>query len=96
MTNKVLVEVLTELKRASSLYPTWPTDPLHAVSVLGEEFGELHKAVLQRVYEPHKCTYEEMRSEAIQTAAMSLRFLMSLDKYAFEPSAQHQQEPFEV
>lgn len=83
--------VMDELGRATRKFPTWPTDPLHAVAILGEEFGELTKAVLQTVYEPHKVPEGELRTEAIQTAAMALRFLASLDRYGFARSAQHVQ-----
>jgi hypothetical protein len=83
--------VLAELNRAVDRFPTWPSDPLHAIAVLGEEFGELTKAVLQSVYEPHKVLPGEVRSEAIQTAAMALRFLLSLDRYRYLPSDQHPQ-----
>ena len=38
-TNNTLNEVLAELNRATTKFPTWPTDPLHALAVLGEEFG---------------------------------------------------------
>ena len=48
---KIANEVLGEIARAVEKFPTWPTDPLHAVAVLGEEFGELTQAVLQCVYE---------------------------------------------
>lgn len=82
---------LEEVERATRKFPTWPTDPLHAVAVLGEEFGELTKAVLQTTYEPHKVAEGELRTEAIQTAAMALRFLASLDDYQFVPSEQHKQ-----
>ncbi len=80
-----------ELERAVKKFPTWPTDPLHALAVLGEEYGELTKSVLQYTYEPHKTSFEEIRSEAIQTAAMSIRFLMSLEAYEFSESEQHKQ-----
>lgn len=83
--------VMDEIERATRKFPTWPTDPLHAVAVLGEEFGELTKAVLQTIYEPHKVQEGELRTEAIQTAAMSLRFLASMDRYEFAPSVQHEQ-----
>lgn len=83
---------LGELRRATEKFPTWPTDPLHALAVLGEEFGELTKAVLQHTYEPHKSTRSDVRKEAIQTAAMALRFVMSLDAYQFARCAQHDQE----
>lgn len=84
--------ILEEVGRAIAKFPTWPTDPLHAVAVLGEEFGELTKAVLQSVYEPHKSTPQDVREEAIQTAAMALRFVASLDAYAYRAGEQHQQE----
>lgn len=84
-------DVLAEINKAVAKFPTWPTDPLHAVAVLGEEYGELVKAVLQLTYEPHKTTAEEVRMEAIQTAAMALRFLQSLPVYRYQPGEQHKQ-----
>lgn len=84
-------EVFDEIERAIAKFPTWPTDPLHAVAVLGEEFGELVKATLQAVYEPHKSTMADVREEAIQTAAMALRFLASLDRYELITCDQHEQ-----
>ena len=61
------------------------------MAVLGEEFGELTKDVLQLTYEPGKTTKENLRIEAIQTAAMAIRFLMSIDTYMFEEQDQHEQ-----
>lgn len=84
-------DILAELERATTKFPTWPTDPLHALAVLGEEFGELNKAMLQLTYEPHKTSGEEVRTEAIQTAAMALRLAMSLDVYEYRPCLQHSQ-----
>ncbi len=83
---------LAELERATRKFPTWPTDPLHAVAVLGEEAGELTKAVLQAVYEPHKSTPEDVATEAIQTAAMALRFIESLSRYEYARGEQHSQD----
>lgn len=80
-----------EVGRATYKFPTWPTDPLHALAVLQEEVGELTKEVVQLTYEPHKTNMEAVRREAVQTAAMALRFLMSLDSYVFEAGAQHSQ-----
>lgn len=89
--DKSLSDVIREVGRAAVKFPTWPTDPLHAVAVLGEEFGELTKATLQSVYEPHKSNLSDVREEAVQTAAMAIRFLMSLDKYKFSRCEQHAQ-----
>ena len=88
---KVIEQVVAEVTRATQKFPTWPTDPLHALAVLGEEYGELNKAMLQLTYEPHKTNPAEVREEAIQTAAMALRLAMSLEKYEYKPSQQHAQ-----
>lgn len=85
-------DVLAEVERATRKFPTWPTDPLHALAVLGEEFGELTKDMLQLTYEPHKTNAANVRTEALQTAAMALRLFMSLDRYEYRPGAQHSQD----
>jgi hypothetical protein len=89
--NAITAEVLAEVERATVKFPTWPTDPLHALAVLGEEFGELNKAMLQMTYEPHKTSRSEVRAEALQTAAMAIRLAMSLDEYLYWPCDQHAQ-----
>jgi hypothetical protein len=80
-----VLDVLNELHRAELKFPTWPTDPLHALAVLGEEFGELTQAMLELKNEPEKprATIEHVRTEAIQTAAMALRLLKNMDRYDF-------------
>lgn len=88
---RILVDVRAELARATRKFPTWPTDPIHAGNVVSEEAGELSKAILQCVYEPHKSGIQDVRAEAIQTAAMAIRFLVSLDMYRWEPCEQHEQ-----
>jgi NTP pyrophosphatase (non-canonical NTP hydrolase) len=91
----VMQEVQAELARATAKFPTWPTDPLHALAVLGEEFGELTKAMLQFTYEPHKkVTRMHIRAEAIQTAAMALRLAQSLSLYDYAPAKQHRQSGY--
>lgn len=82
-----LSDVSAELLRAVRKFPEWPKDPLHALAIVGEEYGELTKAVLQHTYEPKKgVTREDIREEAIQTAAMILRFIMNLDDYTYSCS----------
>lgn len=90
--DRALALVLAELDRAQTKFPTWPTDPLHAASVLAEELGELQRAILHRVYEPDKAQPGDVQTEAVQTAAMALRFLLSLDRYVYARSEQHTQE----
>ncbi len=88
---RYLTPILGELERAIRKFPTWPTDPIHASKILDEEAGELSKAVLQATYEPHKSGPEDVKSEAIQAAAMAIRFIASLDEYQYVPSIQHEQ-----
>lgn len=88
--------VWAELEKACAKFPTWPTDPLHALAVLGEEFGELTKDVLQMAYEPGKTNAENVRKEAIQTAAMALRFVASLDAYIYKAGEQHRQDDWKA
>lgn len=88
---EVLLEVLMEVRRAHKLHPEWPEDPLHALAILGEEFGELTQAVLQVSYDEDKATPEDVKKEAIQTAAMAIRFLLSIDLYYYQRSDQHEQ-----
>jgi len=85
----ILDDVIYEINRASAKHPTWPTDPLHALAVLGEEYGELNKALLQSIYEPDKTSPAEVREEAIQTAAAAIRLIASLGKYKYNPCHQH-------
>lgn len=89
--DKIIDEVKAEMARAVTKFPTWPTDPLHAASVLGEEYGELTKAILETIYEYPKSTEKDVRKEAIQTAAMALRFLLSIDRYKYMTSDKHEQ-----
>jgi len=91
LTDMILPDILQELDLAIKKFPTWPNDPLHALAVLGEEYGELVKGLLQLVYEPRKTTVEEVRKEAMQTAAMVIRLAISLDVYGYQKSEQHSQ-----
>lgn len=90
-TKAIIDDVLNELERACTKFPEWPTDPLHALAVLGEEFGELTREMLQMTYQPSKTSRERIKEEAIQTAAMAIRLLASLNRYTYYPSAQHRQ-----
>jgi NTP pyrophosphatase (non-canonical NTP hydrolase) len=92
----ILDEVLAEVNRATTKFPTWPTDPIHACNVLIEEAGELAKAVNEHTYEPHKTSKDDVKKEALQVAAMALRFLMSFSKYEYRRSGQHEQEPIHL
>lgn len=77
--NFISTEIINEAMRASEIHPKWPTDALHAVSILTEESGELMKAAIEFHY--NNGDIEAVREEAIQTGAMALRVLMNISKY---------------
>lgn len=84
---------IAEVRAAMRKFPTWPTDPFHALAVIGEEFGEVMSGTLQHVYEPHKqVTRAHLRAESVQLAAMALRNLLSLDAYEYVAGVQHTQQ----
>lgn len=76
-------KIQEEVERAMRLFPEWPTDPVHAAAIVAEECGELQKAVLEAVYEPHKMSRNNVPIEAVQTAAMCIRFLACIDRYSW-------------
>lgn len=79
----ILKTIINELERAEILYPVWPApghrgDHVWAAGILLEEAGEVLKAALN--WQAHnKGSVADMREEAIQTAAMAIRFLSNLD-----------------
>jgi len=73
----VLIRVLAELERAEKLHPDWPRNPIHAGAVVAEEAGELIQAALNAAEK--KASRHLMMTEAVQTAAMALRFLKNFD-----------------
>ena len=88
---RTLKAIVAEVKRAQAIHPEWPSDPMHALAILGEEYGELVQAVLQTTYEYPKSYPDDVEKEAIQTAAMAIRFLLSIDKYDYNEGEQHVQ-----
>lgn len=74
-----------ELARAERLYPEWPADPVHMVSIMAEEAGEAVRAANNLKWGHHKGTTEEaeakLRTELIQTAAMCLRMLKHMPEF---------------
>ena len=65
-----------ELKRAEKKHPTWPTNIFEQVAIVNEEAGEITKAVLH--YKKEGGSFEDVKSELIQTAAMCMRMLKNL------------------
>lgn len=81
--------IIKELARAEHLFPHWPTtegpDHIHAAAIVAEEAGEILKAANN--WQTHGTgNLEHIRTEAIQTAAMSFRFLLEMDRVEAERS----------
>lgn len=72
----IINEILSEVKKAQAKFPYWPDDKIHAAAIVNEESGELIRAALQFQYEGG--SKDNLRKEAIQTAAMCFRFLENL------------------
>lgn len=77
--NTIIESILNELTRAETKFPFWPDDIIHAAAIVNEESGELIRAALQLKYEGGNL--EECKKEAIQTAAMCIRFLKNIENY---------------
>ena len=88
MLEGALKMVVGEYWRACGKFTAWPTDPVHAAAVVQEEAGELVRACLQMTYEPHKVSREAVLLEAIQTAAMAVRFIVCFCNAEVRPSPQ--------
>jgi len=69
-----------ELKRAEKKHPDFPTDMFRQVAIMNEEAGEVTKAVLHYHYEGG--SLKDVREELIQTAAMCMRMLGTLENFA--------------
>lgn len=69
----LLIAIHSEYARASNIYPKWPENLAERFAIVSEEFGEMAKAI-------NDGDMENLRIEAIQSAAMCLRFLLSLNK----------------
>jgi NTP pyrophosphatase (non-canonical NTP hydrolase) len=83
----ILDEILKELKRAKKKHPNWPDHIVARAAIVSEEAGELVRASLIYKYErsvegseEQLLQIKEMRTEAVQTAAMCIRFLENLNK----------------
>ena len=72
--------IKNELKRARKLYPKYPADCIHRAAIIAEEAGELVQAANDHRYPAGNRNGDDafirMQIEAVQTAAMCIRFLM--------------------
>lgn len=69
-----IIIIEAELRRAKEKHPSWPKDPIHRAAIVNEESGELIRSAIQYVYEGG--SFSSMQTEAIQTAATAIRFLI--------------------
>ena len=74
------------IDRAEKKFPEFPTDPVHAAAIVGEEAGELLQATLQATYEGQ--AWGPSYNEAVETGAMALRFLVMMPYMEKRPSPQ--------
>lgn len=72
-----LVDIITEVAFAEKKHPKWPKDEVYAAAIVMEEAGELMRAAVQLKIDKTG-SKEELRKEAIQTAAMCIRLLKNL------------------
>mgnify|MGYP001251286183 FL=1 len=81
-----------ELQRAKKEHPNWPDHVVAQAAIVSEEAGELLKEALQMKYEKTDAatSIEAMKQEAIQTAAMAIRFLENLKEVNTDFSQQTQ------
>lgn len=82
--DELVTKVFAEFRRAEEKFPGFPSDPLHALAIVHEEVGECAKATLEACYEPNKSNQAIVEKEAVQMAAMALRFLLNLEHCKFE------------
>ena len=74
--DEILEAILTEVSRAENKHPNWPTDLVYAATIVAEENGELTRACLQ--FQCENGAIDEVRKEAIQTAATCIRLLKNI------------------
>lgn len=77
----IIEEIALELKKAKAKHPRWPQHIVSRAAIVGEEAGELLRACIQFKYEDNAPDEQlcAIRMEAIQTAAMAIRFLENLE-----------------
>ena len=73
---QVFEKITTEYLRACELFPSHPSNKMEAYTIFMEEAGELAKAILDHKYKG--APYQDIETEAVQAAAMLVRFLLIL------------------
>jgi hypothetical protein len=78
--SKIFAEIDKEIKRAENKFPIWPDDFVIQAAIVCEESGELLKATLDfrncgGSVAKLEAIMQDIKMEAIQTAAMAIRFI---------------------
>jgi NTP pyrophosphatase (non-canonical NTP hydrolase) len=78
-TNAIMQSIERELDRAEALHPEYPESMYKRFAIMAEESGEVAKAILD--WESYKSpgTWNHIREELIQTAAMCVRMLKNME-----------------
>lgn len=66
--------IVSAMDYACEKHPAWPEDYIHQSAIVAEEAGEMVQKALQLTYERGRLF--DIHNEAIQTAAVGLRFLV--------------------
>jgi hypothetical protein len=78
---KALEDVIQERVRQEKKWGPQNHDPFLYLTILGEEYGETCQAALEARFSEHnKKALEELREEAVQTAAVALAIVECLDR----------------
>ena len=75
---RIIGDIFAELARAELKHPGWPEDPFIGLAIITEELGETAQAIIEARY--RNAPQERVYEEAVQVAAMALRFLFNLQK----------------
>lgn len=77
-----LTAIVAELGRLEKTVPNWPNDPAHAAGVVWDQAATLFEAAARKEAGPETEDYPVLK-EAVRTAAMTLKLLLSM-KYNAE------------
>lgn len=82
--NSIWQEIELELRSAKKKHPNWPDHVVAQAGIVCEEAGELIRSCINWKYEKgetdivQQSQKEQMKKEAIHTAATAIRFLENL------------------
>lgn len=92
-TEQALEAVLNEVNRARAKYPSWPDNIVMAAAIASEESGEVVRSCNSFHWQQGDDSPADIMNEAIQAAAMWIRFLVDSPLMYWEHK--HQAEEIE-